>query len=216
MQVSFKKELTHGFLYTLAYTYSKAEMEGYGRNEGDGILSNTYQNPRNRAAEKSRLGYDATHQAIMSFVYDLPIPQSMNKGVTKAILGGWQANGILSFHTGFPFTVAQGNIINSGNTPVRPDRIGNGALSNPTINEWFNPDAFHIVSCLDASNPQNCHYGNSGRAILNGPGFKNGDVSFFKNFQIVERLKLQFRAEFFNITNTPSSSFQVEHPVHRF
>ncbi len=59
------------------------------------------------------------------------------------------------------------------------------------------------MSCLDASNPQICHYGNSGRAILNGPGFSNGDVSFFKNFQILERLKLQFRAEFFNITNTP-------------
>ncbi len=203
MQLSYRKELTHGLLYTLAYTYSKAEMEGYGRNEGDGVLSNVYQNPRNRAADKSRLGYDATHLAIMSFVYEVPLPQSMNKGVVKAVLGGWQANGILSFHTGFPFTVGEGNIINSGNTPVRPDRIANGSVSNPTINEWFNPDAFQIVSCLTASVPQTCHYGNSGRAILNGPGFHNGDVSFFKNFQIVERLKLQFRAELFNITNTP-------------
>ena len=59
------------------------------------------------------------------------------------------------------------------------------------------------MSCLNAAVPQTCHYGNSARAILNGPGFSNGDVSFFKNFQLRERLRLQFRAEFFNITNTP-------------
>ena len=49
-----RKEFSQGFLMTLAYTYSKAEMTGYGRNEGDGINSNTYQDANNRAAEKSR------------------------------------------------------------------------------------------------------------------------------------------------------------------
>jgi hypothetical protein len=202
MQVNYRKEFSHGFLFTLAYTYSKAEMEGYGRNEGDGVLSNVYQNPRNRAADKSRLGYDATHYAVMSFVYEVPVPQSFNK-LAKTVLGGWQTNGILTFHTGFPFTVGQGNIINSGNTPVRPDVVGNAVLSNPTINEWFNPNAFQIVSCQNTATPQTCHYGDSARGNLVGPGFHDGDVSLFKNFQIVERVRLQFRAEFFNLTNTP-------------
>ena len=203
LQTSWKKELTQNFLFTLAYTYSKAEMEGYGRNEGDGINSNTYQNPINRAAEKSRVGFDATHVTTMSFIYNVPVPQAVSKGFAGAILAGWQANGILSFRTGFPFTVSQGNILNSGNTPVRPDRIASGSIANQTINQWFDPNAFQIVSCANSATPQTCHYGNSARAILDGPGFHNGDVSLFKNFQLVERLRLQFRAEFFNVTNTP-------------
>jgi hypothetical protein len=188
---------------TFAYTYSKAEMTGYGRNEGDGINSNTYQDANNRAAEKSRLGFDATHVVSMSFLYNVPMIKSLSKGVGGAVLAGWQTNGILSFRSGFPFTVSQGNIINTGNNPVRPDRLANGSLANQTINQWFDPDAFHIVSCQNSAIPQTCHYGNSGRAILEGPGFHNADVSLFKNFNLIERLKLQFRAEFFNLTNTP-------------
>jgi len=83
--------------------------------------------------------------------------------------------------------------LNSGNTPARPDRIANGSISNQTINQWYDPNAFHIVSCVNSNITQTCHYGNSGRAILDGPGFHNADVSFFKNFNLVERLKLQFR-----------------------
>jgi hypothetical protein len=204
LQTSFKKELSQGFLFTLAYTWSKAEMTGYGRNEGDGISpSNTYQDPNNRAAEKGRIGFDATHVATMSFLYNIPMVHSLSKGPAGVILSGWQTNGILSFRSGFPVTVSQGNILNSGNTPVRPDRVASGSISNQTINQWFDPNAFHIVSCANSAITQTCHYGNSGRSILDGPGFHNADVSLFKNFSLMERLKLQFRAEFFNFTNTP-------------
>lgn len=203
LQVSFRKQYSKGFLYTLAYTYSKTLMEGYGRNEGDGVNSNTYQNKYDRASEKGRVGFDNRHVAVMSFIYDLPAPQVLSKGIAGAVFSGWQTNGIVTFRSGSPFTVSQGNIINTGNAPVRPDRVENGALENPTINQWFNPDAFRIVSCQNTALPQLCHYGNSGVGILEGPGFKNVDFSAFKNFGITERVKLQFRAEFFNLLNTP-------------
>jgi hypothetical protein len=203
LQVSYRKEYSNGFLFTLAYTFSKTLMEGYGRNEGDGINSNTYQNKYNRNAEKGRVGFDARHVAVMSFVYDIPTPQALSSGIAGAIFSGWQTNGIISLKSGLPFTVSQGNIINTGNAPVRPDRSSNGALENPTINEWFNPDAFRIVSCAASTIPETCHYGNSGTGILEGPGFKNIDFSVFKNFGITERVRLQFRAELFNLLNTP-------------
>jgi hypothetical protein len=204
LQTSVRKEYSHGLVMTFAYTWSKTLMEGYGRNEGDGISpSNTYQNARNRAAEKGRVGFDASHQAVMSFVYDLPSPGMLSRGVPGAIFGGWQTNGIMTLRSGFPITVSQGNIINTGNAPVRPDRVGSGKLDNPTINRWFDVDAFRIVSCANAAIPEACHYGNSGRGIIEGPGFRNLDFSLFKNFRMTESARLQFRAEFFNITNTP-------------
>jgi hypothetical protein len=203
LQANLQKRFSKGLIFNLAYTYSKSMMEGYGRNEGDGFNPNTYQNPRDRAAEKGRIGWDVRHNTVVNFVYELPTPEALKKGIGNVVLGGWQTNGILTFRSGFPFTVTQGGIINTANTPVRPDRIANGALSNPTVNAWFNPDAFRLVSCVNSALPEVCKYGNSGNGILEGPGFKNVDFSLFKNFPIAERFKVQFRAEFFNLFNTP-------------
>ncbi|MDZ4799802.1 MAG: carboxypeptidase regulatory-like domain-containing protein [Bryobacteraceae bacterium] len=203
LQVSLRKRYSHGVVLTFAYTWSKTLMQGYGRNEGDGINSNTYQNKFDRASEKGRVGFDASHVAVSSFIYDLPAPKMLSSGIAGAVFAGWQANGIITLRSGLPFTVTQGNIINTGNAPVRPDRIGSGKLDNPTVNQWFNPDAFQLVSCSSSALQERCHYGNSGTGILEGPGFKNVDASLFKNFKITERAKLQFRSEFFNVFNTP-------------
>lgn len=206
LEVSARKEFSHGLVFTLAYTYSKTLMEGYGRNEGDGINSNTYQNPRNRAAEKGRVGFDARQRAVMSFVYEVPAPEALSRGVAGTIFSGWQTNGVVTLRTGLPFTVTQGNLINTANSPVRPDRVAGGTVENRTLQQWFNPDAFRIVSCANSAIPEACHYGNSGMGILEGPGFKNVDFSAFKNFQLTERARIQFRAEFFNLFNTPQFS----------
>jgi hypothetical protein len=140
----------------LAYTYSKALGEGYGRNEGGGATQNTYQNPRNRAAEKQRYGFDFRHSAVVNFLYELPAPGLLGKGGAKYFFGGWQTNGIVTLRSGLPFTVSQNNTINTGETPVRPDRLSSGKLDNPTINKWFDPDAFRVVTCSQTGRRREC------------------------------------------------------------
>ena len=76
--------------------------------------------------------------------------------------------------------------------PSRTRPSTNGSIPMPSARK-----------CGNAALPELCHYGNSGKGILEGPGFKNVDMSLFKNFGITERVKLQFRSEFFNIFNTP-------------
>ena len=115
-------------------------------------------------------------------------------------------NGIWTVRTGFPFQVSQTNTLNTFNSPARPDRIANGKLDDPTVNQWFNPDAFHVVTCASPALASLCHYGNSGNGILRGPGFNNLDFGLFKNFQFSERMRLQFRSEFFNVANHPNFS----------
>lgn len=204
LQLSLQRRFANGLSFTIAHTFSKSLMEGYGRNESDGLNSNTYQNPQNRAAEKGRAGFDVTHNFVANFVYEIPTPQMFRKGFANAVFGGWQTNGIVTLRTGFPFAVTQGGITNTaGNAPVRPDRIADGSVANPTVNQWFNPNAFRLTSCINAALPETCHYGNSGTGILEGPGFKNVDFSLFKNFRITEKVKLQFRAEMYNLFNTP-------------
>src|SRR6185369_17198916 len=101
--------------------------------------------------------------------------------------------------TGRPFTpTISRDVANTGVGGQRPMRIGSGELSNPTIAQWFDKSAF--------IQPANFTYGNSGGNILREDKFKNLDLSLFKQFQFSERARMQFRAEAFNLTNSPSFS----------
>jgi hypothetical protein len=206
LQVAAQKRFSGGLQLNFAYTYSKALGEGYGRNEGVATIPNSYQNPRNRAAEKTRYPFDFRHSAVISFLYELPAPGPLNEGFAKFIFGGWQTNGIVVLRSGLPFTVQQNNTINTVEGHVRPDRLQTGKLDNPTVNKWFDPDAFRVVTCQRDDLADRCHYGNSGQGILEGPGFKNVDFSLLKNIPITEKVRVQFRAEVFNLFNTPQFS----------
>ena len=215
LQVNAQKRFSQGLQMNIAYTWGRAMGEGYGRNEGGGAIPNSYQNPINRAAEKTRYGFDFQHSAVISFLYELPTPAALNKGFGKQIFGGWQMNGIVVLRSGLPFSVTQNNTINTIEGHVRPDLISDAKLSSPTVDKWYNPDAFRVVTCqqpgaaTDAGRALNqylagfCKYGSAGQGIIEGPGFKNVDYSLIKNITIKDDLRLQFRAEIFNIFNTP-------------
>jgi hypothetical protein len=117
-------------------------------------------------------------------------------GAVNFLLGGWQTNGFITIETGLPFTpTLLSTTVNTG-TGSRPDRIASGNLSSgQNIKNWFDVTAF--------TTPAPYTYGNSGRDILFGPGRTNFDLSLFKDFPIRERVKMQFRAESFNIFNHP-------------
>lgn len=178
---------------------SKAAGDGESNGNNDG----GYPDPRNRSGGRGRFQFDQRHSAVLHFVYELPFGGQL-RGVAGALLKGWQMNGILSLRSGFPFTMNQSNDLNTGGTPTRPDRIADGRLFGDAVRErWFDTTAFRRVTCNIAARPDLCHYGNSGKAILESPSQRNFDFSLYKNFQIGEYAKIQFRSEFFNATNTP-------------
>jgi len=111
-------------------------------------------------------------------------------------LGGWQANGVLQWQTGLPYTPQLNNSTTNG-TGSRPDRIGSGDLPSGqrSLSHWFDQTAF--------TTPAQFVYGNAGRDILYGPGRTNLDASLFKNFKPLEKLDVQFRGEAFNVLNHP-------------
>jgi len=183
LQVTALKRLSHNLNFQTSYTYSHAI--------DNGDFQSVPQDRTNLAAERGNGVADLRHRLVVSWTYSLPFLTH------NRYLGGWQISGLANFYTGTPFTPTSSiNTLNATGTQ-RANRIGSGALANPTVQEYFN--------IADFTTPATYKFGNSGRDILFGPGTKQVDASALKNFYFRDdrRWRLQFRAELFNITNTP-------------
>ena len=196
LQTTFERRFSKGLSALAAWTWS------HSIDNSSGTGSETVQRPYSLNLNRSNSSFDLRHNVVLSWTYELPFGK--NKMLLKNaprpvdwIVGGWQLNSIDTFQTGTPFTVTMlTNTLNVGGGVQYPNRIASGKLDHPTIDQWFDPNAFVA--------PGNFNYGNSTRNVLYGPGTKEIDASLFKNFALPgEARRVQFRAEAFNLTNTP-------------
>ena len=208
LQVDVTRRFGSGLRFRGAYAFAKSlddHSASFLANEGIAGAT-TIMIPQNPRADWGASNYDVTHQFVGNFNYDLPLGKGKwlgrnAGGVADKVLSGWQWNGIGTVQTGFPFTpLVSFNRSNNGDSRA-PDRVSlnpnfSGPLVLGTPNQWFNPAAFML--------PAAGTYGNAGRDILRGPGLGNLDMSLFKTTTLSEAMKLQFRAEFFNILNRPN------------
>ena len=203
LQASLERRFSSGFSFLTAYTYAHA-IDNVPNAFGGASNGPVPQDIRNRNAERSSSGFDIRHRFTQSMNYELPIGRgravNLDSGVANALIGGWQTNLILTLQTGLPFTpTLRNSVSNSGGS--RPDVLGDPAIDSPTPDLWFNTSLNEPGAVFGT--PELFTFGNGGRNILTGPGRVNFDASLFKNFPITERASLQFRAEFFNLFNTP-------------
>jgi hypothetical protein len=194
LQVSFNRRMTKGFSLLGAYTYAHS-IDDSSNDAGGGP-----QNVLNMRAERGNSDFDIRHRLVFSTLWEMPFGQNLN-GVAGVLFKGWQMNAITTFQTGMPFTPSSAqNTLGSGVGGQRPDRLRDGTLpsSQRSISRWFDPAAF--------ATPAPFTFGNSPRNPLFGPGTKQIDYSLVKNFQFLvadRKTALQFRAEAFNLFNTP-------------
>jgi hypothetical protein len=204
LQLSANQRMGHGLTFLGSYTWSHSI-------DGSSIPVN-FLNPNSEAIfpedknnlrlDRGNSAFDVRHRFVMSALYELPFFKSSPGFVAKS-LGDWQINGILTWQTGFPFTVLDTSDPNRDGQPTdRPNQIGNAfGPGTGTPQMWFNPAAFvHPPSGTD---------GLVGRNSLEGPGISNVDFSLIKNFHVTERQNVQFRAEFFNLFNHPNFDIPV-------
>ncbi len=200
LQVTLNRHFAAGVSITTSYTYGKAL--GFVGENGENSSGVPYY--INFQRNYARTDFDRTQMFNQSFVYDLPFGKGrkhFQNGVGNWILGGWEVTGIWSLMSGLPLNF--GCNCTSINTPGNsnsPELVAPfQALYGVNTNYWFNRSAFADPSVL-AGKPT---FGDVGRNILSGPGMFDLDGALFRDFRITERFTLEFRTDWFSVTNTP-------------
>lgn len=208
-QFKLERRFGKGMYFLTTYTWSKSIDTVSSANfstDVSGGVQNIFDPAQNRAVSD----WDVPHRLAVSYIYDLPFGKGQRYGATvhpvlNALFGNWQMTGILVASSGVPGTVSVGSTIPGGD--ARPDLVGDPVLPSgqrgPDM--WLNPNAF--VRKVDSKG--NLLPGSAGRNIFRGPRFSNFDLGAVKYFTITERVRLQFRTEFFNLSNTPHFALPV-------
>jgi hypothetical protein len=202
LQISSQFRLHSGITGTVAYTWSKTLTTGCdGYNSGCII-----QNPYDLQLDRGPAAYDLPQIFSASFVLPLPFGEGkrFNAGnrVLNQIIGGWQLNGIATMNSGPRYSIYTDNSISGTqnyNGVELADLVGDPYASGGgyTVNKLqpINPNAF--------ANPANGTFGDSGRNRFVADWGRNLDLSLFRTFKISDTKRFEFRAEAFNVTNTP-------------
>jgi hypothetical protein len=211
-----EKRYSKGLTFHTSFNYQKANSVGYSVNESGPNGTNYTQDPRNRRADYGRSQIDQRFRFVFSHIWELPWFRNAG-GPRRWFLGGWAINGIVAVQSGLPVTVVQtGDSQNTGpqSGAVRPHIVDGQkverAMSGRTIDRWFNTSAFVRSKCNGCAGegiflgPKG--YGNAGVSLFDAPAQKTWDFACFKEFQVREGHRLQFRYEAFNFLNTPQFS----------
>ncbi|MCC6368729.1 MAG: carboxypeptidase regulatory-like domain-containing protein [Bryobacterales bacterium] len=189
-----EKRFSRGLTFTASYTFSKLLDDAssvFSQTIFTGpVLNNTgAADANNRHLEKDVSNGDIPQVFAVGWVYNIPRWWK---------LSGWQIGGLVRVQAGVAVAVTQATNNNSslGYAVQRPNRISNpNVLGGRTVAKYFNTASFTAA-------PQFV-IGNSSRNPVRGPGLQNADLMIGKTFRISERAKVEFRAEVFNVSNTP-------------
>ena len=203
MVVTTTYQSRRGIYFQGSYTFSKSIDDGssyFGSTGERAGLSDAF----DMVADRGPSSFDVRHHAVFVYVVDLPVGPGhrllgWNNGVNRQVFGGWQISGVTTIQSGTPFTVFNSSQDFSGFNQFndRPDVVGSGPLKQNNSN----PDAAFDTTYFSKTPPTG-RVGTSGRNQYYGPGLQNFNFAVAKVFPLrTERLRLRFRADFFNLFN---------------
>jgi len=201
LQVFGSKRLTGASQLNVAYTWSKNITD----NQND--RSNAPENSYNIRTDRGLATLDRRHIFTANYIYDLPFFKSQH-GFAGKTLGGWEISGIATFQSGLPFTATTSSFDAGGlgNVPAliagnRPNMLCDPNSGAPhTFLQFFNTQCFTLNPTVTTTGVTNV-VGNAPRGGITGPSTKRFDFSLFKNIALRESVRVQLRAEAFNIFN---------------
>jgi hypothetical protein len=222
LQVTGRRRLDHGLEFLANWTYSKGlsnNLGYYGAGGGAGDSQSAYwQDAYNGGADYGPTYFDARHNVSISGYYELPFGRGRQFGggmnrIADEVVGGWKLGSIMSFHTGFPITVAS-NAFYSTSVNARAARANHLRplhVSGRTETNWFGNDP-SATTCASDSDNGTCAYeeqsassfGNASVGSERDPGYQQIDLALSKDFAVTEGSHVEFRSDFLNAFNMVS------------
>lgn len=207
LQATIQKRLTSGLEFQFNYTWSKCLTDSIGYYGGYGQGGGNYYYWQNTYDAHSYYGncYYDVPQAFNGYVtYDIPFGRGRAYGknmnpIVNALVGDWQVNSIVTFHSGFPFTIGANDVSGTGSfgplaSCSAPPQVYGKRNSPSGGYQWWNQSTFFQPAS---------GFGNCGVGIIRGPGLHTADLAVSKLFTITEHQNLEFKAQAINFTNTP-------------
>ncbi len=205
LQVRLEKRYSHGLQYEAAYTFAHALDNASSASLGS-VNNGDFRDQRFPNTEYGNADFDVRHRFVFSYIYDLPFGRGQllgknSSGFVNQIIGNWQMSGVFSAATGNYYTAT--DIVPVSNSDCggtvgfycsRPNVVGNPNASPCIPGTLFNTCAFEHNTIQGT-------FGNAGRNIIEGPGYRTWDTSLVKQFPVREQMHFEFRAEFFNVLN---------------
>ena len=206
VQARLEKRFSYGLSFLVSYTRSKLIDDAssvFDSSIFTGPIANyPVANGFNRRLDRDVSAGDIPNVTAVSWTYELPVGVGHRlhpRGIAGKFTNGWQIAGIVSIQSGIPLAVTQTTNFNAfaGYGTQRPACVAVTALpdSQRSTAKFFNVDAFQIT-------PQ-FSLGTCSRNPVRGPSYRDSDMALVKRTSITERFNLDFRAEVFNLTNTP-------------
>ena len=192
LQVGLNRSFSKGLMAQLAYTWSKA-IDNADFTAGSTV---SFRIRRIRAGNVARANFDATHNFVGSYVWDIPFLKGRDDLFSK-VIGGWQYSGMVTLRTGLPINPVIGrDIAGVGSSDrQRPQALRSPVLPSDqqNVNQWFDAAAYAL--------PAFGTFSTTGRNVLSGPGWQLFDMSFQKVVRFAEGRQFELRADGFNIFN---------------
>jgi hypothetical protein len=205
LQAKVEKRFAHGMTFLFSYSFSKLIDDVASNFAGEAVGGAGVQDWNNLRGERSISPYDQTHDAVFSYIWELPVGHGKRflpsvSGIAGRIVGGWELQGIATYQTGSPLGMSTSNNTSSSlGGGQRPNWTGQDVSlgSSSTVDRWFNTAQF--------SQPSTYSFGTAPRAFANvrADSARNLDFTLSKMTVIRERHALQLRVECFNLLNTP-------------
>lgn len=203
LQVQITDRQLKSLQFGYSYTYSKY-MNNWDADSTLGTPTFSTQGLFKRNFAVS--GYDRPHMNSLWTVYQLPFGHGrefLQSGIAGIILGGWDLNTITTYYSGKPFQISDGSQNGNGDTVV-PNMVSKPTLSGTRYTTGSTTYPYYFVNNGNFTKlPNASANGNVGRNSVRGPGYFNLDVGITRNIPIWREFKFQFKAESFDVTNTP-------------
>ncbi|HSR51776.1 MAG TPA: carboxypeptidase regulatory-like domain-containing protein [Acidobacteriota bacterium] len=227
LQVEMRRRFSEGLQFNANYTWSKVLTDAAGVGQTNFEPFTDINNP---GYDRGRADFDTTHVFNANFIYEMPFGRGrrfdIENSVLNAVAGGWKITSIFNWQSGSPWTITSGR-----GTLNRAGRSGNNrasvnGLNNSDIRDLFgifeqDGNIYYVNPSVTGSdgravapdgsapfagqiffNPEPGTLGSLAKNVWTGPSFFNWDFGVLKRFNVLEGHSIEFRAEFFNTTNT--------------